>query len=173
MIFPFTRYILCCLQVWHSVQFENQSKFVWTTAPVVVTRGLEEQQFIGQDKITYTLQGASTFVDLTKALDVRIRSEERVTNTNANRFRIHRVEYQTEQIEGKIQLANCKSEDVLVALKVALVGKISNYSAPPKHDTIAVKVDVANEHHNVHWEVALKPKQSVEIKYIRLCNKRV
>ena len=138
-----------------------------------MTKGVDEQQFIGQDKITYTLKGSSVFVDLTKALDVRIRSEESVKNTNANRFRIRNVNYQSDQIEGKIQLVNFKSEEVRVALKATLSGKISNYSFEPKTDTMSVKRDVANEHHKVQWEISLKSKQTFEIKYVRLFNRRV
>lgn len=119
------------------------------------------------------MKGSSTLVDLTKALDVRVRSEEHVRTANASRARIRRLEYQTDEIDGKIQLVNCKSEEVQVALKVDLAGKISNYSLPPKTDTMAVKRDNVNEHHNIQWEISLKPKQTLEIEYARLYNRRV
>ncbi|CAF4414189.1 unnamed protein product, partial [Rotaria magnacalcarata] len=69
--------------VWHSVEFDNVSDFVWTTAPIVITKGQLEQQFIGQDKLTYTLKGLTTFVNLTKALDVRVQLDEKVSSTNS------------------------------------------------------------------------------------------
>ena len=31
----------------------------------------------------------------------------------------------------------------------------------------------ANQQHDIRWEVNVKPKQTLEIKYIRLYNKRV
>lgn len=41
--------------VWHAIEFANNTKNVWTTAPVMLTKG---DAFIGQDLLTYT--GVST-----------------------------------------------------------------------------------------------------------------
>ncbi|CAF0872030.1 unnamed protein product, partial [Didymodactylos carnosus] len=63
-------------EVWHSVEFDNKSNYILTTAPVLITR--DDQQFIGQDTLTYTLKNSSTFVNLTKALDIRVTFDEKV-----------------------------------------------------------------------------------------------
>ncbi|CAF3344794.1 unnamed protein product [Rotaria sp. Silwood2] len=161
-------------EIWHSVEFENISNFVWTTAPIVITKGQLEQQFIGQDKLTYTLKGSTTFVNLTKALDVRVQLDEKVsTTTNSPRFTLFRVHYQTDQIDGKILAMNYKSEEVVVVITATLIGKISNYSIAPKKDAVKADNNVANQRHDIRWEVNIKPKQTLEIKYIRSYNKRV
>ncbi|CAF0766370.1 unnamed protein product [Rotaria sp. Silwood1] len=160
-------------EVWHSVEFENISNFVWTTAPIVITKGQLEQQFIGQDKLTYTLKGSTTFVNLTKALDVRVQLDEKVTVTNSKQFTLFRVHYQTDQIDGKILVMNYKSEEVVVVITATLMGKMNNYSIAPKKDAIKADNNVANQRHDIQWEVNIKPKQTLEIKYVRSFNKRV
>ncbi|CAM4788218.1 unnamed protein product [Rotaria magnacalcarata] len=160
-------------EVWHSVEFDNVSDFVWTTAPIVITKGQLEQQFIGQDKLTYTLKGSTTFVNLTKALDVRVQLDEKVSSTNSSRFVRSRVNYQTDQIEGKILVVNYKSEEVIVVINTILVGKMSNYSIAPKKDAVKTDGDVANQRHDIRWEITVKPKQTLDINYVRSFNKRV
>lgn len=155
------------------MEFENRSNFVWTTAPVVVTKGVDEQQFIGQDKITYTLKGSAVVVNLTKTLDVRVQFEEAVINTEAKRLTISRVNYQTDHVEGKLILTNYKSEEVVVVLNTSLYGKLSSFSNQPKKDVIKPNSDVVNQQHDVQWEVTVQPRGTIEIRYVRLFNRRV
>jgi hypothetical protein len=68
---------------------------------------------------------------------------------------------------------NYKSEEVIVVINISLMGKMSNYSIPPKKDAIKAIENVANQQHDLQWEVHVKPKETLEIKYIRLYNKRV
>ncbi|CAF1322405.1 unnamed protein product [Rotaria sordida] len=160
-------------EVWHSVEFENISNFIWTTAPIVITKGQLEQQFIGQDKLTYTLKESTTFVNLTQALDVRVHLDEKVLSTNPTHFTLFRVHYQTDQIEGKILIRNHKSEEVVVVITAILVGKMGNYSIAPKKDAVKADNKGANPRHEIQWEINVKPKQTLEIKYVRSYNKRV
>ncbi|CAF4163676.1 unnamed protein product, partial [Rotaria sordida] len=160
-------------EVWHSVEFENISNFIWTTAPVVITKGQLEQQFIGQDKLTYTLKGSTAFVNLTKALDIQVQLDEKVSNTNPTRFTLSRVHYQTDQMEGKILVRNHKSEEVVVAITATLMGKMGNYSIAPKKDAVKTGNDRANPRHEIQWEINVKSNQTLEIKYVRSYNKRV
>ncbi len=155
------------------MEFENISNFVWTTAPIVTTKGQQEQQFIGQDTLAYTLKGSTAFVNLTKALDVRVQLDEKITNTNSTRFTLSRVNYQSDNIEGKLVVMNYKSEEVVVVINVKLMGKMSNYSVAPKNDAIKANENSPNQQHDIRWEVNVKPKQTIEIKYVRLYNKRV
>ena len=158
-------------KVWHSIEFKNQSDFVWTTAPAVITKGLQEQQFIGQDKITYTMKGSTVMVKLTKALDVRVQAEENVVNTNTTRITFYRNHYQTDTIDGKINITNHKNEDINVVLSIKLFGKIVSCSLAPKKDINKTSRDVANQHHDIQWEVTVKAKQAFEIKYTRQFNR--
>ena len=140
---------------------------------MVITKGLEEQQFIGQDKMTYTSKGSTTFVNLTKALDVRVQLDEKVLNAPPTRLTLFRTNYQTDQIEGKIVVMNYKPEEVVVVLNLSLMGKMSNYSVAPKKDSVKVNENVANQQHDIQWEVNVKPKQTLEIRYVRSFNRRV
>ena len=159
--------------VWHSVEFENISNFVWTTAPIVITKGQHEQQFVGQDTLTYTLKGSTTFVNLTKALDVRVQLDEKIINTNQKRFTFLSYNYQTDNIEGKIAVMNYKSEEVVVVINISIMGKMSDYSVKPKKDAVKANDTTANPQHDIQWEVTIKPKQTLEIRYVRLFNRRV
>ena len=139
----------------------------------MITKGEQEQQFIGQDTLTYTLKGSTTFVNLTKALDVRIQLDEKVTNSNTKLFTFLSSNYQTEEIQGKIQVGNFKSEEIVVVINLTLTGKTSQYSIPPKKDAVKAIENVANQQHEIRWEVTIKPKQTLELKYVRLYSKRV
>jgi len=68
---------------------------------------------------------------------------------------------------------NYKSEEVVVVINVKLMGKMSNYSVAPKTDAIKANENSVNQQHDIRWEVNVKPKQTIEIKYLRLYNKRV
>lgn len=68
---------------------------------------------------------------------------------------------------------NYKSEEVAVAISVSLMGKTSNYSVEPKKDIVKATETTANPHHDVNWEINVKPKQTLEIRYVRAYNKRV
>ncbi|UJR35070.1 hypothetical protein I4U23_027846 [Adineta vaga] len=160
-------------EVWHSVKFDNSTNVVLTTAPVVITKGQQEQQFVGQDTLTYTSKGSTAFVNLTKALDVRIQFEEKVVNTSSRRFTFLSQNYQTDQLEGKITVMNYKSEEIIVAINTSSVGKTGNYSIEPKKDIVKASETTANPNHEISWEINVKPKQTLEIKYTRSYNKRV
>ena len=159
--------------MWHSVKFDNSTDFVLTTAPVLITKGEQEQQFIGQDTLPYTSKGSPTFVNLTKALDVRVQFEERVLKSGSTQFTLFGYNYQSDQIEGKFSVMNFKSEEVVVVINTSLMGKMNNYSVAPKTDVIKTIETTANERHEIVWEVNVKPKQTLEIKYMRLYNRRV
>ena len=139
----------------------------------MVTKGEQEQQFIGQDTLNYTLKGSTALVNLTKALDVRIRLDEKVTGTNPTPFTLLYVNYQTDQIEGKLLVMNFKSEEVVVVVNLSLTGKMNEYSIEPKRDFVKATENTVNQQHDIRWEISVKPRQTLEIKYIRSYNKRV
>ncbi|CAF0882267.1 unnamed protein product [Adineta steineri] len=160
-------------EVWHSVEFENITNFVLTTAPIVITKGEQEQQFIGQDTLTYTSKGLTAFVNLTKALDVQIQAEENVVNTNPKRFTFRRTNYQADTIEGKISVVNYKTETIVVVINLSLTGKITNHSVAPKKDVMKTNENTVNEQHDIRWEINVKPKQTLDITYNKIYNRSV
>jgi hypothetical protein len=68
---------------------------------------------------------------------------------------------------------NFKSEEVAVVINIVLSGKMSNYSVQPKKDIVKVNQHVANEQHEIRWAVNIKPKETLQLRYNRLFNKRV
>lgn len=160
-------------EVWHSIEFENQSNFVWTTAPVVVTKGKEEQQFLAQDTLTYTPKGSTTFVNLTKALDIRVQFNEQVTGADSKRFKFFNQNYQTDHVEGKIIVINLKPEQIVLVINLSSEGKFNNYSIKPKKDIIKSNDNVVNQQHEIQWEIKVQPKGTTEIVYTKSYNKRV
>jgi hypothetical protein len=160
-------------KVWHSVKFDNTTNFVLTTAPVLITKGQQEQQFIGQDILPYTSKGSTTFVNLTKALDVRVQLDEKVSNTASTQFTLFKQKYRCDQIEGTFSVMNYKSEEVVVVINTSLLGKTSHYSVPPKTDVVKAIEMAANQRHDVVWEVNVKPKQTMEVRYTRAYNRPV
>lgn len=160
-------------EVWHSIEFDNLSNFVWTTAPAVVAKGKDEQQFLAQDTLTYTSKGSTTFVKLTKALEIRVAHTEKVTSTDSRRLTFFQLHYQTDHIEGRINIVNLKSEKIILVLSLSTEGKLSNYSIQPKKDIIKSDNNVVNQHHEIQWEINVQPKTVLELVYTRAFNKRV
>jgi hypothetical protein len=138
----------------------------------VITKGQQEQQFIGQDTLTYTIKGSTSLVKLTKALNVRVQLDEKVVNVNPTPVLLYQTQYKTDEIEGTISVMNYKSEEVVVVINVTLMGKMSKYSIAPKKDAIKANENIVNQDHDIQWEVTVKPKQTIEIKYTRSYNKR-
>jgi hypothetical protein len=68
---------------------------------------------------------------------------------------------------------NYKSEEVIVVINVTLSGKMSNYSIAPKKDAVKANAIGVNQQHDIQWKVNIKPKQTLEITYVRAYNKRV
>lgn len=68
---------------------------------------------------------------------------------------------------------NYKSEEVVVVINLSLMGKMSNYTVPPKTDVVKANENRVNQQHDIRWEVNVKPKQTLEIRYARSYNKRV
>lgn len=138
-----------------------------------MTKGLEEQQFLGQDKITYTLKGSTALINLTKALDIRVQVEESVTNTNPNRIVFLRNNYQTDTITGKITITNHKSEDIRLVIKMKLTGKMVDFTTKPTRNIVKANSNAVNQTHDIRWELDIKAKQSLEIKHTRHFNKPI
>ncbi|CAF0849044.1 unnamed protein product [Didymodactylos carnosus] len=124
-------------EVWHSVEFDNKSDYILTTAPVLITR--DDQQFIGQDTLNYTLKNSSTFVNLTKALDIRVTFDEKVNRAaSGSQISVLKVNYVKEILDGVITVINYKLEPVTVVIKTQLRGRLSNFSLKPKTDLLKV-----------------------------------
>lgn len=50
---------------------------------------------------------------------------------------------------------------------------MSNYTIPPRKDSVKANEAVVNQQHEIRWEVDVKPKQKLEMKYLRVFNKRI
>jgi len=154
--------------VWHAIQLVNNTKHVWTTAPVMLTKG---DSFIGQDTLDYTQIGTKALVNLTKALDVKVCFDESITG-NKGTIQILGNTYQQDTVTGRFAIFNHKTETVTVQVKAKIHGSLGDSSVKPKTNIEQVSNDVANGIRKVEWEARVEPGKTFDIQFKRDINRR-
>jgi hypothetical protein len=138
-----------------------------------VTITQDNEQFICQESLPFTLKNNSTLIQLTKAPGVRVTYEEKGANvhsTDPHVVKILKHEYVKEEWNGRLTVFNSKDESVIVVIEIRLLGEVSNYSVPPKTNTVQHGQDVVNKQHDIKWNIRLESQQRQEINYCRFFN---
>jgi len=155
--------------VWHAVQFKNNTDLTWTTAPVVSFKG---QKFVSQDMVKYTPPGETSTINLTKALNVKVVFKEETDNKQSSNSRslvtIMGNNYQRYTINGKLALLNYKSETVTIKIKIEnMQGDLESATMEPISNVEKPRRDVTNAQRSVCWETDVEPGQTIEIGFTR------
>ncbi|UJR18079.1 hypothetical protein I4U23_004979 [Adineta vaga] len=156
------------VEVWHAIEFDNKSKHTLTTAPVMVTQ--DDQQFICQDSLPFTMKNQSALIALTKAPSIRVKYEEKGSDsqlTNPSTVVIVKKKYVKEEWNGSLTVINTKNEPVIVVIRLRVCGQMSKYSLAPKFDNVRDGQFARNKIHDIRWDVSLEPQQQQIISYCR------
>lgn len=142
---------------------------------MLITR--DNQQFICQEDLNFTLRNNPVFIHLTKTPGIRVTHDEKSSETNQSvqesSVKLFEKDYIKEQWSGTITVTNALQESVTVALKIQLHGNISNYSIPPKVDQLQQGDFSINQVHSLRWDVQLEPQQTKVVKYHRIFHRSV
>ncbi|MCC6546048.1 hypothetical protein IT570_02680 [Candidatus Sumerlaeota bacterium] len=157
-------------EVWHIVEMKNETQTPWTTGAALV---LQEGMPISQDVLAYTSPGGTGSLPITVAVDVRgeFRDEESARKQSA--FQRNGAEYDRITKRGTITLTNYRKEESKVQVNVSVGGKVTttsdggtirlnDYRAGDWGENQGI---AANQHSDVHWELALQPGEKKEITY--------
>jgi len=169
----------------HKVRLTNKSRFPLTTAPALVAMG---DRVISQGMMTYTAPGAETDLELTQAVDVRVKKKEKETARRPNAEAWQGDQYMRVDLEGTISVTNFGTKPVEIDVTRQVLGNLDQAGDGGK--TESVNVFEQDEmlpgtqfpqwwswynwpnwwrHFNgvgkATWTVKLEPGKSTELKY--------
>lgn len=104
--------------VQHKLRLSNKSQYPLTTSPALI---LLNGRVLAQGMMTYTAVGAETDLELTTAVDIRVKRSDVETNRTPNALTVNGNKYSRTDYDGKITLTNygANAVDLEVARYVA------------------------------------------------------
>jgi hypothetical protein len=113
--------ILSGPRVMHKIRLTNESDHPLTTAPALI---LANDRLLAQGMIRYAAPGADTDLDITQAVDIRVRKEDNETGRVPNAVVWQRDEYGRVDLEGTITLTNFRDEPMTVEVVRHVLGNV-------------------------------------------------
>ena len=156
-------------KVFHSIKVVNDTKYPFTTGPIMVIKQGEEAKPISQDQLNYTSVNGNSFVKLTEAPDVRIKQGEKAlkkidrakTLTSGNNV----YYYDLIMVEGQVQIKNFKTKKIDLNVRRTILGELQKSSEDwLKAERVNTNGDL-NKLTDVCWETSLDPGEELKITY--------
>jgi hypothetical protein len=176
--------LLVAPKVQHVVRLQNPGPHPFTTAPALVT---SQGRLIAQSLMKYTPPGASVDLDVTAAVDVLVKKEEKEVKRTPNAVRWNGSDYFKVDLEGTLTLTNRRKESVEVEVVRHVLGNADSANAKGKVEKVNVLEDSSSpgasrpywwnwyswpswwSHFNgvarISWKVALSPGQQQVLGY--------
>ena len=121
-------------KVTHKIRLTNKGAYPLTTAPALIIR---DNRVLAQGMTTYTSAGASTDLEITKAVDVQVAKSENETQRTPNAVRLQGNDYARVDLAGKITLTNHKSQPIELEITRHVLGNVQTAD----HDGAIVKIN--------------------------------
>src|SRR5256885_15990819 len=96
-------------KVTHKIRLTNKGSYPLTTAPALVIR---DNRVLAQGMMTYTAIGATSDIEVTKAVDIRAVKSDAETARVPNAVRWQGDDYARVDLAGKIKLTNYRDKAV-------------------------------------------------------------
>jgi hypothetical protein len=170
----------------HKIRLMNSSAFPTTTAPALL---LEGDQILSQTMMTYASPGSSVDLDITAALDIRIKKSENETGRIPNEVTWQGSQFGRIDLSGKITLTNYLKNPVEVEVVRHVMGNPENASNGGKIEMVNIFEDPSftsrdgalpywwswyswpywwshfNSIGRINWSVILQPNTPVDLVY--------
>ncbi|MDR2232691.1 MAG: hypothetical protein LBE56_06145 [Tannerella sp.] len=148
----------------HSIEITNDSKNPLTTASVMMIDG-KTQRPLSQDIIKYTAIGQKSSVELTKAPDVRVQEQEKITGskTETIRRRGYDNEYMLLTVESEVVIVNSKTRDIDMVIYKTISGK--SKSATVNYTGAAAPTGNINPMDKLKFTLTVKAGQTAKFTY--------
>jgi hypothetical protein len=177
--------MLASQRVMHTLRLCNTSKFPFTTAPALVLSG---GRVIAQGLMTHASPGADVDLEVTKAVDIRMKKSEKEIKRTPSAQQWDGYSYIKVDFEGTITLENLRGKSVDVEIRRHVLGNIDSAD----HGGVIQMVNVFEDdsflggayqpfwwqwyswpywwrHFNgmgrIDWKITLKEGEKVELKY--------
>jgi len=172
-------------KVLHKVRLRNESAFPLTTAPALIFTG---ERVAAQGMMSYTASGATTDLEVTAAVDLRVQKSDRVVKRTPDAARWNGSSFFKIDLEGAIEISSLRAEPVSLEVSRHLLGS----AASPSHEGKVVSLDLFDQapernpwemphwwswyswpnwwHHlngmtRLDWKVKLEPGKTVQLNH--------
>jgi hypothetical protein len=172
-------------QVVHKVRFTNKGAYPLTTAPALVVR---DSRVLAQGTMTYTAIGATSDLEITKAVDITVAKSDAESGRVPNAVQYQNNAFARVDLAGKITLTNYRDQTVDVEVTRNVLGNVTaadNGGAITKVNVLEDGTYMAAgdrspwwrsynwppwwSHFNgvgrITWKVSIAPKASVDLGY--------
>lgn len=173
--------LLAAPKVMHKVRLHNKSGQPLTTAPALL---LKDGKLLGQGLMTYTARGAEVDVDVTAAIDVKVKKTDRETKRSPNAATYNGEPYWRVDLAGTLTLTNLREQAIEVEVVRHVLGNVGEATEGGKAEMVNVLEDESAArptwwgwyswphwwyHFNgigrVAWTVKLEPGKSIDLGY--------
>ena len=171
-------------KVAHRVRLTNKSSYPFTTAPALIIR---DDRVLAQGTITYTAVGATSDLEISKAVDIQLVKSDVETSRTPNAARWQNEDFVRINLAGRIRLTNYQDKPVDVEVTRHVLGNVT----AADHQGVVTRVNVFEDdsygaddmplwwrsysrpqwwsHFNgvgrIKWTVRLEPGKSVDLGY--------
>jgi len=108
-------------KVMHKIRLTNSSEYPLTTAPALILR---DDRVLAQGLMTYASPGSETDLDITTAMDVRVKKTETETKRTPNAVNWQGNQYGRIDLAGKITLTSYRKEPIEVDVVRHVLGNV-------------------------------------------------
>ncbi len=109
-------------KVMHKIRLTNSSEYPLTTAPALILR---DDRVLAQGLMTYASPGADADLDVTTAVDVRVKKSDNETKRTPNAANWQGDQYGRIDLTGKITLTNFAKQPVEVEIVRNVLGNVT------------------------------------------------
>lgn len=168
-------------KVQHKIRLSNTSQFPLTTAPALVMR---DNQVLAQGTMTYAAPGSTENLDLTTAVDVRVKKTDKESARVPNAATFQGDQYARIDLTGTLALTNFSNKNIEIEVKREVLGKVKTADNGGITEMINVFEDTRDGYPSwwgwyswpswwhrmngvgrITWKVPLKPKEKVDLNY--------
>jgi len=153
---------LAASRVWHALRLTNQSEVPWTTGPAMA---MVESKPVGQDLLRYTPPGAKVDLKTTVAPDILAESSESETARQRDARTVRGVHYDLVTVEGRLHVANHKTDAVRLSARRELQGEMIRADAEPQVRKVARKLTFLNPTTELVWDLSVDAQQARDVIY--------
>ncbi len=135
-------------KVMHRIRMNNGSGQPFTTAPALILR---EGKVLAQSMMTYTARGAVTDLDVTTAVDVRVKKSEKETKRTPNAAHFDGSSFSKIELEGSISLTNYRHTPVEIEVVRHVLGHAGEAGSDGKAEMVNLWEDDDRVYSRPYW----------------------
>ena len=150
--------------VWNTIEFINPIKQPLTTAAATV---MKSGEILGQDMMTYTSPGGKATLKITKALDIKVKSESQMMDRRPSQIKDKDgdVIYDIVTVQGKIEAISLRPKPVDLRITYTLDGEMKATSPNGDVTKSTINLTQINPRSVIKWKAELQPGKRQEFTF--------